>query len=98
MNSLVALGAGSAWGYSVIATFAPDWLPAGSRNVYHEAAAVIVTLILLGRMLEARAKGKTGAAIKRLLGLQPRTARLVRDGLVEEIAIEQIRPGDVLMV
>ena len=74
MNSLVALGAGAAWSYSVVATFAPQWLPEAARNVYFEAAAVIVTLILLGRMLEARAKGRTGAAIQRLIGLQPRTA------------------------
>ena len=56
MNSLVALGAGAAWSYSVVATFAPQWLPEAARNVYFEAAAVIVTLILLGRMLEARAR------------------------------------------
>ena len=80
MNSLVALGAGAAWSYSVVATFAPQWLPEAARNVYFEAAAVIVTLILLGRMLEARAKGRTGAAIQRLIGLQPRTARVMRDG------------------
>lgn len=98
MNSLVALGAGAAWSYSIVATFAPQWLPAGTANVYFEAAAVIVTLILLGRMLEARAKGKTGAAIKRLIGLQPRTARVLRDGQTLDIAIEQVRKDDVVMV
>ncbi|HCQ45809.1 MAG TPA: heavy metal translocating P-type ATPase [Achromobacter sp.] len=98
MNSLVALGAGAAWGYSVVATFAPGWLPESARNVYFEAAAVIVTLILLGRMLEARAKGKTGAAIKRLIGLQPRTARVMRDGQAVDVEIEKVKTGDVVMV
>ena len=98
MNSLVALGAGAAWGYSVVATFAPGWLPESARNVYFEAAAVIVTLILLGRMLEARAKGKTGAAIKRLIGLQPRTARVMRDGQAFDVEIEKVKTGDVVMV
>jgi Cu+-exporting ATPase len=98
MNSLVALGAGAAWGYSVVATFAPDWLPEAARNVYFEAAAVIVTLILLGRMLEARAKGKTGAAIKRLIGLQPRTARVMRDGQALDVEIEKVKTGDIVVV
>ena len=70
MNSLVILGTSAAWGYSVIATFFPSVLPAGTVNVYYEASAVIITLILLGRYLEARAKGRTGAAIARLVGLQ----------------------------
>ncbi len=98
MNSLVALGSGAAWAYSVVATFAPQWLPEASRNVYFEAAAVIVTLILLGRMLEARAKGKTGAAIQRLIGLQPRTARVLRDGQAVDIPIDHVRMGDIVMV
>lgn len=98
MNSLVALGSGAAWAYSVVATFAPQWLPEASRNVYFEAAAVIVTLILLGRMLEARAKGKTGAAIQRLIGLQPRTARVLRDGQAVDIPIDRVRMGDIVMV
>ena len=99
MNSLVALGAGSAWLYSMVATFAPQWLPEGTRNVYFEAAAVIVTLILLGRTLEARAKGRTGAAISQLLKLQPREARLVRaDGNIEDVAIDAVVPGDTLLI
>ena len=68
MNSLVAVGTGAAWTYSVIATFLPWLLPVGVRAVYFEAAAVIVVLILVGRWLEARAKGRTGAAIQSLLG------------------------------
>jgi len=98
MNSLVALGTSAAWGYSVVATFAPQTLPAGTANVYYEAAAVIVTLILLGRYLEARAKGRTSEAIKRLVGLAPKTARIVRDGQSLEIAIEEVRVGDIVLV
>ncbi len=96
MNSLGVMGASAAWGYSTIATFAPSLLPEASRAVYFEAAAVIVTLILLGRYLEARAKGRTGAAIAKLVGLQPRTARVERDGVTEDRPIAEIRPGDLL--
>ena len=78
MNSLVALGTAAAYGYSVFATFASSVLPTGTVNVYYEAA-VIVTLILLGRTLEAKAKGRTSEAIKRLMGLQAKTARVIRD-------------------
>lgn len=98
MNSLVAVGAGAAWSYSTVATFLPDWLPSNALYVYFEAAAVIVTLILLGRMLEARAKGRTGAAIKRLIGLQPRTARVLRDGQHRDVPIEQVRRGEHVVV
>ncbi|MDQ3559064.1 MAG: heavy metal translocating P-type ATPase [Pseudomonadota bacterium] len=98
MNSLVALGTIAAWGYSVVATFAPQILPAGTANVYYEAAAVIVTLILLGRTLEARAKGRTSEAIKRLVGLAPKSARIVRDGESLEVPIEEVRVGDVVLV
>ncbi|MVW73125.1 heavy metal translocating P-type ATPase [Bordetella sp. 15P40C-2] len=98
MNSLVALGAGAAWTYSTVATFMPDWLPGNARHVYYEAAAVIVTLILLGRMLEARAKGRTGAAIQRLLTLQSRTARVRRDGQLRDVPIEEVRVGDMVVV
>ena len=98
MNSLVALGTAAAFGYSTLATFAPGLLPAASRAVYFEAAAVIVTLILLGRVLEARAKGRTGAAIRALIGLQVRDARVLRDGLPEDIAIEDLRVGDVVIL
>lgn len=98
MNSLVALGTGAAWSYSVVATFLPDLLPDGVRAVYFEAAAVIVVLILLGRFLEARAKGKTGAAIQALLGLQARTARVLRNGQASEVEIEALRIGDLVLV
>ncbi len=94
MNSLVAVGTSAAWGYSAVATFAPSLLPAGTVNVYYEAAAVIVTLILLGRFLEARAKGRTSQAIRRLAGLQPRTARVRRGNEAVEIAIAEVAMGD----
>ncbi len=98
MNSLVAIGTLAAWGYSSIATFAPALLPETARAVYFEAAAVIVTLILLGRWLEARAKGRTGAAIARLVGLQPRQARVLRNGEVREIAISDLVAGDIVQL
>lgn len=78
MDSLVAMGAGAAWTFSTIALFAPSVLPQGTRVVYFEAAAVIVTLILLGRWFELRAKGQTGAAIRKLIGLQPHNAKVRR--------------------
>lgn len=98
MNSLVALGTSAAWVYSVVATFAPGLLPAGAANVYFEAAAVIVTLILLGRWLEARARGRTSAAITSLLQLQAKTARVVRDGVETDVDIAQVAVGDVVRV
>jgi len=98
MNSLVAVGTFAAWGFSVVSTFAPGLLPPGAAAVYFEAAAVIVTLILLGRWLEARARGRTGAAIARLVGMQAKSARVERDGVIGEIAIEDIAPGDIIHV
>jgi Cu+-exporting ATPase len=98
MNSLVSLGTAAAYGYSVFAVFVPDVLPPGTTNVYFEAAAVIVTLILLGRTLEARAKGRTSQAIKRLVGLQAKTARVERNGETVEITFDQVTTGDVVLV
>ena len=98
MNSLVALGTAAAYGYSVVATFARAALPPGAVNVYFEAAVVIVTLILLGRTLEARAKGRTSQAIKRLIGLQARTARVVRAGEMLEIALNEVTVGEIVLV
>ena len=96
MNSLVFLGATAAWGFSTVALFAPQVLPAGAQAVYFEAAAMIVTLILLGRTLEARAKGQTGQAIRKLIGLRPKTARVERGGQVAEIEIDEIVVGDLI--
>ena len=98
MNSLVAVGTSAAYLYSVVATFAPSWLPAGTVNVYFEAAAVIIALILLGRFMEAKAKGNTSAAIKRLVQLQAKTALVQRNGQWEEVAIAEVRQGDAVQV
>ncbi|UZD90857.1 heavy metal translocating P-type ATPase [Cognatishimia activa] len=98
MNSLVAVGTGAAWSYSVVATFLPSLLPDGVRAVYFEAAAVIVVLILIGRWLEARAKGRTGAAIQALLGLQVRTARVLKDGKSVEVDVDALAEGDTILV
>ncbi|WP_172122708.1 heavy metal translocating P-type ATPase [Devosia sp. 919] len=98
MNSLVALGAGAAYLYSTVVTFAPGLVPATSRYVYFEAAAVIVTLILLGRLLEALAKGRTGAAIARLVQQQAKTAQVQRNGSFVQVPIDQVVVGDILLV
>ena len=98
MNSLVAVGSMAAYLYSVVATFMPQWLPKGTVFVYFEAAAVIVTLILLGRYLEARAKGRTSEAIQRLVGLQAKTARVERNGEMVELPIAEVKLGDIIEV
>lgn len=95
MHSLVAVGTLAAYAYSLVATFAPVLLPAGTVHVYYEAASVIVALILLGRMLEARAKGRTSEAIQRLVRLQPRTARVRGSG---EVAIGDVIAGDIIEI
>ncbi|OOY13115.1 copper-translocating P-type ATPase [Thioclava marina] len=98
MNSLVAMGSLAAFLYSALVTLAPGLLPESARAVYFEAAATIVTLILLGRWLEARAKGRAGEAISRLIGLQPKTARVQTETGVEERSIAELAPGDVLLL
>ncbi|WP_245691395.1 heavy metal translocating P-type ATPase [Desulfuromonas thiophila] len=98
MNALVVLGTSAAWGYSLVATQAPGLLPAGQAVVYYEAAAVIVSLILVGRYLEAVARGRTGAAIRRLLGLQAKSAHRLTEAGEEEVPLEQVRVGDLLRV
>jgi len=98
MNSLVAVGTSAAYLFSVVALFMPGLLPEGTVAVYFEAAAVIATLILVGRWLEARAKGRTSEAIQRLVGLQAKTARVRRDGETVEIAVADVAPGDVVEV
>jgi P-type Cu+ transporter len=105
MFTLIALGTGAAWLFSVVATIAPGLFPAGFRAadgsvaVYFEAAAVITVLVLLGQVLELRARERTGGAIRALLNLAPRTARRVTvDGDDEEIPLDQIQTGDLLRV
>ncbi len=98
MNSLITLGTTAAYGYSLLVTVAPGLLPSDVRDVYFEAVGVIITLILLGRLLEARAKAGTGEAIRALLGLQARMAHLSRDGAETDIPVEQVTVGDDLLV
>ncbi|MDZ7718199.1 MAG: heavy metal translocating P-type ATPase [Balneolaceae bacterium] len=98
MNSLVMLGTTAAYGYSVVATFLPQLLPSGTVNVYYEASAVIVTLILAGRYMEAIAKGRTSEAIKRLLNLQAKNARIVRNGQEMDLPVENVQIGDTVIV
>ena len=102
MNSLVAVGTLAAYSFSLVATFIPQVLPEGTVNVYYEAAAVIVSLILLGRYFEAKAKGRTSQAIQHLVGMQAKTARVHHNGQVTEVPIAEvttetiveIRPGE----
>ncbi|MGK9050205.1 heavy metal translocating P-type ATPase [Neorhizobium petrolearium] len=98
MNSLVAVGVLAAYGYSLVTTFAPQLLPESARFVYYEAATVIVTLILFGRLLEARATGRTGEAIEKLAGLQAKTARVERDGKVLDVPAGEVVAGDIVVI
>lgn len=98
MNSLVAVGTLAAYLFSIVATFIPRILPAGTVNVYYEAAAVIVALILLGRFLEAKAKGRTSEAIQRLVSLQAKVAHVSRDNQIVDIPIDQVVVGDFIIV
>ena len=99
MNALVALGAGAAWLYSSFVVFAPALIPAGNHALYFEAAAVIVTLILFGRLLEARARGRTGAAISALMQLRPKTARVSRAGAATtDIPLDEVVAGDIILM
>ncbi|MGF9563649.1 heavy metal translocating P-type ATPase [Neorhizobium sp. JUb45] len=98
MNSLVAVGVLAAYGYSLVTTFAADLLPHDAQHVYYEAATVIVTLILFGRLLEARATGRTGEAIRKLAGLQAKTARVERGGQVLDIPTADVVVGDILVI
>ncbi|WP_422449313.1 MULTISPECIES: heavy metal translocating P-type ATPase [unclassified Endozoicomonas] len=98
MDTLVALGTGAAWLFSMIVVLFPDWLPDSARHVYFEASAMIIGLINLGQALELRARGKTSEAVKRLLGLQARTARVIRAGKELDIPVQQVRKGDTLRV
>ncbi|MDZ7799471.1 MAG: heavy metal translocating P-type ATPase [Trueperaceae bacterium] len=98
MNSLVAIGASASFGYSLVATAAPGLLPEGTVHVYYEAAAAIVTLILVGRWLEHRSMGRASDAIRRLLTLQADTARVVRDGGEVDVPVDRVTPGDLIEV
>lgn len=98
MNTLIALGTGAAYLYSTLAAFLPGLLPAALRAVYFDTTAIIVALILMGQVLEARAKGQTNEAIRKLMGLQAKTARVVREGQEVDIPIEEVLVGDIIIV
>ncbi len=98
MDTLVALGTGSAWVYSTFALFLPGIFPEGTAHPFYEATAVVITLVMLGQALEARAKGKTSQALRRLMDLRPRTARVVRGGEEVEVPAQEVRVGELLVV
>ncbi|MDH5360320.1 MAG: heavy metal translocating P-type ATPase [Gammaproteobacteria bacterium] len=98
MDTLIALGTGSAWIYSMTIAAFPDFVPTLAQHAYFEAAAIIIALINFGSALEMKARGKTSEAIKRLIGLQPKTARVVRDGVEQDIAIEEVGLDETLRV
>jgi P-type Cu+ transporter len=98
MNTLVVMGTSAAYLYSVVATLAPQVFAAGRADVYFDTSALIITLILLGRLLEARAKGRTNEAIKKLAGLQAKTARVMRDGEEVDVPVENVEIGDFVVV
>jgi P-type Cu+ transporter len=98
MNSLITIGTSAAFLYSLVVTAVPGALPEELREVYYEAVGVILTLIMLGRLFESRAKAGTGEAIRKLVGLQARAARVVRDGGEKEVPVEDVRPGDLVLV
>jgi Cu+-exporting ATPase len=98
MNSLITVGTTTAFAYSVFVTALPGLVPADVREVYFELVGVVITLILVGRLFESRAKAGTGEAIRKLIGLQPRTARLLRDGLEADVPVQEVVEGDLISV
>lgn len=98
MNVLIALGTGAAFLYSSIATLLPDWLPENLRHVYFDTTAVIITLILFGRLLEARARSHTSDAIKKLAGLQPKIAHVLRAGKWEDVPVDSVFLNEICLV
>nr|WP_299243837.1 heavy metal translocating P-type ATPase [uncultured Halomonas sp.] len=98
MDTLIALGTGAAWLYSMVVVLFSDWLPEVAQGVYFEASAMVIGLILLGQAMELKARGRTSDALKRLLDLQSKTARVIRDGQEQEVALDEVRQGDRLRV
>jgi Cu+-exporting ATPase len=98
MDTLVALGTGSAWLYSTVAVLAPALFPPGTAHPFYEATAVVITLVVLGQALEARARGRTSQALHRLMDLRPRTARVLRDGREIEVRADELVVGDLIVV
>jgi Cu+-exporting ATPase len=98
MDTLIAIGMAAAWGYSVAVTFIPDWFPVGTAEPFWDVIPVVIGLVVLGQALEMRARGRTSEAVKRLIGLKPKTARVVRDGQEIDIPLIEVRVGDNLRV
>ncbi|MBK6431194.1 HAD-IC family P-type ATPase [Candidatus Amarolinea dominans] len=98
MNTLIALGTGAAWLYSTVAVLFPRLFPEGTSEPFYDVAAVVIALVVLGQALELRAKGRTSEAIKKLMGLQAKTARVIRDGQELDIPVEEVLVGDVVQV
>jgi Cu+-exporting ATPase len=98
MNTLVALGTAAAWLYSTFAVLVPSIFPQGTSEPFYDVVAVVIALVVLGQALELRAKGRTGEAIKKLIGLQAKTARVVRDGKEMDIPVEEVLVGDMVQV
>jgi Cu+-exporting ATPase len=98
MDTLIAIGMSAAWGYSALATFMPHLFPGGTAEPFWDVIPVVIGLVVLGQALEMRARGRASEAIKRLIGLRPKTARVIRDGKESDVPIEDIRKGDTLRV
>ncbi|WP_296057729.1 heavy metal translocating P-type ATPase [uncultured Amphritea sp.] len=98
MDSLIALGTGAAWIYSTAVVVFPGMLPEGSRHLYYEATAMIIGLVNFGLAMEISARGKTSAAVERLLNLQPKTARVMRNGKEQDLPLELVETGDLLRI
>ena len=98
MNTLIALGTGAAWVYSGVAILLPHLFPEGTAEPFYDVAAVVIALVVLGQALELRAKGRTSEAIKKLMGLQAKTARIIREGKEQDIPVEEVLVGDIVIV
>ncbi len=98
MNTLIALGTGAAWLYSTVAVLFPNLFPEGTSEPFYDVVAVVIALVVLGQALELRAKGRTSEAIKKLMGLQAKTARVIRDGHEADIPVEEVLAGDIVQV
>ena len=98
MNTLIALGTGAAWLYSTFAILFPSVFPEGTSEPFYDVVAVVIALVVLGQALELRAKGQSSSAIKKLLGLQAKTARVIRDGQEMDLPVEEVLVGDVIQV
>jgi Cu+-exporting ATPase len=98
MNTLIAFGTGAAWLYSSVAILLPHLFPEGTAEPFYDVAAVVIALVVLGQALELRAKGRTSEAIKKLMGLQAKTARVIRNGKEQDIPVEEVLVGDIVLV